>query len=51
MSSRGLRKAPVKKTRSRCSTIAARKTSAAQWCVWRISSPAFTENERSTTDA
>ena len=29
--SRGLRKAPVKKMRSRCVTIAAVKTSAAQW--------------------
>ena len=41
MSSRGLRKAPVKKTRSRWRTIATTKTSAAQWWVWRISSPAF----------
>ena len=49
--SRGLRNAPVKKTRSRCRTIAARNTFAAQWCVWRISSPALTSSEMSTTDA
>ena len=46
LSSRGLRNAPVKKTRITCTTIAAMKTSAAQWCVWRMSSPAGTSNER-----
>ena len=31
-------------------TIAAMKTFAAQWCVWRISSPAFHRYERSTVE-
>ncbi len=35
----------MKKMRSRCNTIAAMKTFAAQWWVWRISSPAFTDSE------
>src|SRR5256886_2636575 len=34
--------------RSMCRTIEATKTSAAQWCVCRISKPARTLNERST---
>src|SRR5919108_2017202 len=50
VTSRGFRKAPVKKTRIRCSTIATTKTSAAQWWVWRTSRPALTSNEMSTTD-
>ena len=49
--SRGLRKAPVKNTRSRCSTIIATNTFAAQWCVCRISRPAFTSHDRCTTDS
>ncbi len=48
--SRGRRKAPVKKIRSTWTTIAATNTRAAQWCVWRISSPAFTSSEMSTAD-
>ncbi len=48
--SRGRRNAPVKKTRSMWTTIAATKTRAAQWCVWRISSPAFTSSEMSTVE-
>ena len=39
--SRGLRKAPVKKTRIRWTAMAATKTSAAQWCTWRMTSPAL----------
>ena len=46
-SSRGLRNAPVKNTRSRCATIAAMNTSAAQWWVWRITSPARTSKRSS----
>ena len=38
----GRRKAPVRNTRSRCATIAAEKSSAAQWCAWRMTSPART---------
>ena len=48
--SRGLRNAPVRKIRNRCMTIAAMKTIAAQWWVWRISSPAFHRYERSTVE-
>ncbi len=33
LSSRGLRKAPVKKTRSMCTPIPATNTSAAQWWI------------------
>ncbi len=51
VSSRGLRYAPVKKTRKRWRTIAAMKTFAAQWWVCRIKSPARTASERCTTDA
>jgi len=40
--SRGLRKAPVKKMRAMCTTIAATKISAAQWWIWRITRPART---------
>ena len=39
LSSRGLRKAPVKKIRPMCTTMEPMKMSAAQWCIWRISSP------------
>jgi hypothetical protein len=44
-SSRGLRNARVKKTRHRCTTIAATSTSVAQWWVWRMSKPARTLND------
>jgi hypothetical protein len=40
----------VKKIRSRWTMIAATNTSAAQWCVCRISSPAFTLSEMCTVD-
>ncbi len=49
--SRGLRKAPVKKTRSMCTTIAAMNSSAAQWCICRITRPPRTSNEMSRLDA
>ena len=38
-SSRGLRKAPVKKTRSMWTVIAATNSMAAQWWIWRTSRP------------
>ena len=50
VSSRGLRNAPVKKIRSMWTTIAATNTFAAQWCVCRMSSPAFTRREMSRTE-
>ena len=50
LSSRGLRNAPVKKTRAMCSTIEPTKMSHAQWCIWRMSSPARTEKERLTVE-
>lgn len=37
--SRGLRNAPVKKTRIMCTSIAAMKISAAQWWICRMSRP------------
>ena len=40
-----MRNAPVKKMRIRWTEIAATKTSAAQWWVWRISSPPLTSKE------
>ena len=46
--SRGLRKAPVKKMRAMWITIDPMKTSAAQWCIWRMSSPARTAKDRLT---
>ena len=46
LSSRGLRNAPVKKTRSMCTTIAAMNSSAAQWCICRMIRPPRTSNER-----
>ena len=49
--SRGLRNAPVKKTRIMCSIIENRKISAAQWWICRISRPPRTSNEMSSVDA
>ena len=49
-SSRGLRNAPVKNTRNRWTVIAARNSSAAQWCTCRISRPPRTSNEMSSVD-
>jgi hypothetical protein len=51
LSSRGLRKAPVKNTRIMCVTMAAKKSRAAQWCIWRMSSPPRTSNDRFSVDA
>ncbi|CAL8968109.1 hypothetical protein PROP_00207 [Propionicimonas sp. T2.31MG-18] len=39
LSSRGLRNAPVKNTRSMCAVIAATKSIAAQWWICRTSRP------------
>ena len=43
--SRGLRKAPVKKTRAACRPTAATKNSADQWWICRMSRPPLTANE------
>jgi hypothetical protein len=40
----------VKNTRIMCTTSEAMKTMAAQWCVWRITSPARTSKLSSTVD-
>ncbi len=45
LSSRGLRKAPVRKTRIMCTSIAAMNSIAAQWCICRTSSPPRTSKE------
>ncbi len=50
LSSRGLRKAPVKKMRAMCTTIEPTKMSAAQWCIWRTSSPPRTSKEMLTVE-
>ncbi len=39
LTSRGLRNAPVKKTRIMCTNMPARKTSAAQWWICLINRP------------
>ena len=51
LSSRGLRNAPVKKTRSRWTIIEAMKSIAAQWCICRISRPPRTSKEMSRVEA
>ena len=51
LSSRGLRKAPVKKTRSMCTIIEATNISAAQWCIWRMSRPPRTSKEMFSVEA
>ena len=51
LNSRGLRKAPVKKTRAMCTAMEPRKMSAAQWWAWRISRPDFTSKDRPTEEA
>ena len=51
LSSRGLRNAPVKKTRSRWTIIAAMKSIAAQWCICRISRPPRTSKEMFSVEA
>ena len=49
--SRGLRNAPVKKTRSMCRPIAATNSSAAQWWTWRMNRPPRMSKEMSSVDA
>ena len=49
-SSRGLRKAPVKKMRAMCTMIEPVKMSAAQWCIWRTRRPPRTSKEMFTVD-
>jgi hypothetical protein len=51
LNSRGLRNAPVKKTRAMCTAIEAKKMSAAQWWAWRIRSPDLTSKDRPTLEA
>ncbi|CNL17469.1 Uncharacterised protein [Mycobacterium tuberculosis] len=50
-SSRGLRNAPVKNTRSMCTPMPAMKTSAAQWWIWRTSRPPRRSNEMWSVDS
>ncbi len=49
-SSRGRRKAPVKKTRQRWAMTEARNTRAAQWWIWRMTSPALTSKLSSSVE-
>ena len=49
--SRGRRNAPVKKMRSRCTTIAATNSSAAQWWSWRMNRPPRTSNESRSAES
>ena len=51
LSSRGLRNAPVKKMRAMCTAIEPTKMSAAQWCIWRMTSPLRTPKDRLTVEA
>lgn len=51
LSSRGLRNAPVKNTRIMCTSIAATKTTAAQWWICRMSRPPRTSMLMSTVDS
>ena len=51
LSSRGLRNAPVKKMRNMWTIIDARKNSAAQWWIWRISRPPRTSKLMSSVEA
>ncbi|MDH6610727.1 hypothetical protein M2164_006362 [Streptomyces sp. SAI-208] len=51
LSSRGLRKAPVKNTRIMCTSMPVTKTSAAQWWICRISSPPRTSKLMSSVDS
>jgi hypothetical protein len=48
--SRGRRNAPVKNTRARCTVMAARNSSAAQWWIWRITRPARTSKLNSSAE-
>ncbi len=51
LSSRGLRYAPVKATRSMWIIMAETKSIAAQWCIWRSSRPPRTSNEMFSVEA
>ena len=50
LSSRGLRNAPVKKTRNMCTVIDTVNISADQWWIWRMISPPRTSKLMSTVD-
>ena len=50
LSSRGLRKAPVKNTRAMCSMIEATNSRAAQWWICRTKSPPRMSNEMFSVD-
>ena len=49
--SRGLRKAPVKNTRHRCTEMAAMKNRADQWWICRMSRPPRMSKEMSSVEA
>jgi hypothetical protein len=51
LTSRGLRYAPVKNTRSMCAKIAAMNMSAAQWWICLTSSPPRMSNEMFSVDS
>ena len=51
LSSRGLRKAPVKKIRAMWTAMDPTKTSAPQWCICRMTRPLRTAKERSRDEA
>ncbi len=51
LSSRGLRNAPVKKTRIRWTMMAAMNSIAAQWCICRMSRPPRTSKEMCSVEA
>ena len=50
LSSRGLRNAPVRKTRSMCTVIATQNMRAAQWWICRMSRPPRTSKEIANVD-
>jgi hypothetical protein len=49
--SRGLRNAPVKKIRSRWTTIAATNSRAAQWCSCRMNRPPRTSKDSCSVES
>ena len=51
LSSRGLRNAPVKKTRNMCTVSATMNISAAQWWIWRMIRPPLMSNEMFRVEA
>ena len=50
-SSRGLRNAPVKNTRSMCAVIAPMNSTAPQWWIWRTSMPPRTSKLIASVDS